>query len=331
MKKFLSKLKIESLISKTKYPKGYYIAKSGLSVKLNIFKKEKEFNVFGFSISKNRKTSLKKAEAELYERFYVSYPAISKLIPPDSFVNTFSWPSLKEIKPRQASEVFIGYEDRQTLDSSGVSFGKSFKIAVETSIYELCERHLLGRIWYSGNLKLIKFKSIILLKSVITANFYRIDGKNIPCFCLVILEDSHKKIWLAGSSVCKTMGVAEEKAFSEAVMLFYDLQKQSTPQYWSKKANRHWFSLRGKESLKRKKYFENNIVNLNSNITFKLIKNIYDLVKFTFGNFKNHIEIVQIYNIKNSYVIRALSRLSLFPINYRENNEFEKIPSDPFS
>jgi hypothetical protein len=299
----------------------YYVSKAAVLMKLG----GRTFPVTGFSCGTDLGRTLEFARFELFERLF----SPSKL-------HLRSFPTLREHDrypavhwPDFSPAAIIGYHrmfslnssrSTHTVDATGLAYGTDLQSAAERAVMEVCERHVLAKIWYGrARISRIKWKTPPGIQVFSVA----LDPA-IP-FALAAFDDPQKSVFVCGSAISQSLKGAINRAISEAVMLHDGIIRFDCPSYQNAASARHYRSLRGRKSDERRSRFLLKIVES------PLPRELHLTGTETFTRiFKRPptARIVLLHESEQHFVVRALVPNAICPANMR-TSQFTFV-TDPF-
>lgn len=282
-------------------------------------------DIIGFSFSEDRDTSLRLATYEMYERFWAVYPIACGISPQVCIECTHH-------ESKSLQEVLIGdllpsFGSHATnIDSTGFAYRDSFEGAYEHGLMEVCERHLLEKVWYSNeSLVHISSSKVKELSGVLSS--YLIEGCVIPFVTSFFIADDCS-LMSAGSSVKHSFDGAKNKAEKEALMIALSQKKGLTPAYLKAKHIKKYNEIprevvEGQIRHIRKKIDNRPI----SQKDWSHIWSVKDIATAIFGENVDPL-VCNIHEGEGEVVIRVLINTAKNPRNSRGSSKF---PIDPFN
>lgn len=178
---------------------NFFIAKSGISFK----NWNNEYTIIGgYSYGTSRDHVEKVSKYELLERLLSHYDFHEN----KSIWTGYKLTDLKLKKTFARNKVLIGSlpESNSALcaDSSGLAFHTQLELAIDKSVSELIERHILCEIWFLKKIDLYLIKDTYLGIDDFRLRNYTIKG--LP-FSLSFLTSDNKKIAFCGSCLSDTL------------------------------------------------------------------------------------------------------------------------------
>lgn len=171
--------------------------------------------VGGFTLSKDQELGKMIAQYEVLERLFAmpAFTSEKEILEGYLFARKSED---KKIVRRHRSDILLGMKAGNQHfkdDASGLAIHTDHNCAVETAIFEVLERDLLGRIWYDQTIRLTPIRSKEQNKLCIS--WYKLaDYPDLP-FRLCSITDEHN-LFACGSSIKSSSKLAEAKAFEEA-------------------------------------------------------------------------------------------------------------------
>jgi hypothetical protein len=254
-------LPIKTMARKTLIPKGYYVGKAGIQF-LN-WQKEWEF-LFGFSLCQDEQQAKQIAYYELLERLLARYEIQSKIRGNISDFTSVAWPSWKPSKDVNPGVIFIGRNpfSQTGVEAAGLALRQTLDEAAEHAIFELLERHLCAKIWYTKDVSLIRVDPGITFEQYVI-NFYTTNASGLPFVMAEVISEKCKTITF-GHAIRRTFLEASHKARSEAFMLLDCLLHDDNGICSNERTKRRIFSLRRDLALTRHDYLQNKVTSYES-------------------------------------------------------------------
>lgn len=248
--------------------------------------------VGGFTLSKDQEQGQTIAQYEVLERLFAmpAFAAEKEIFEGYLFSDKSN---NKQIVRRHRSEILLGMKSemrRFKNDASGLAIHTDHNCAVETSIFEVVERDLLGKIWYDQTVRLMftRYEE----KNRLCISWYKLANYPDLPFRLCTITDEHN-LFACGSSVKSSSKLAEVKAFEEAGCLAESVLNEEfgATNGFDDKTRRKIKSLKSDSSIKRKAYFDGCLVSSmdSEHSTMSLIQ--------VLENLQIHTDLVEIYPI----------------------------------
>jgi hypothetical protein len=279
----------------------------------------------GFSCKESKEISELTAKYELLERVLASYNFYTMHNSSDI---GYGYNLSNKTTKTNIEEIILGPSPKRKQsfpDAVGLSIHSDKNLAVEHSILELLERHVLGMVWYLGE-KLYIQKQHTLSKGIKCIS-YGLSNIDIP-FSMTLITTTNNSIFTLGASICLDVNSSVEKSKLEAIMLANDILNNNT-------------SYLANNNQTRKRLLSQTDNYLNSNrVSYvdKLLessskkRNCYNMLGIirSLSLDKEKFEIYPMYNEPGYYLVRALNNqvLSLQKLRMMAKNS-EKALLDP--
>jgi len=254
----LNKIRSSVIFSEKSFFNNYYIARTGIYCRMPGI--AQPLFIGGFSCKNNGEQAKTIARFEVAERTLATYYLSNPLLR-DRDYPLFSIHSGKNIDFIKPEKVLLGTTSTGQIndtDAVGLGFHINKNDAINHSIFELLERHILGKIWYEKH-PLIQISEITLEKQDYIILDFTIESEKILPFVMSVLFDKKCNLLCVGASFSTSILKAVEKARCEAIMLANDVISSKSIINITNKANqeRMLSQKNGTLSLKRRNYLLN--------------------------------------------------------------------------
>lgn len=319
------KIPIKTLVNQSVHTSGFFLAKSGVCFKdFN----EQNVRVSGFGFNQDKNNAIKSSQYETLEHLYALYSFQKTALCCEDNLTGLLWQNQDEKRVFTLPEILIGpypYEVSKSADANGLGCHPSYNLAVDHSILELVERHLLSLIWYDN--ELIKEIKTNELKPdcTLTIRHYTLLNRQVP-FVITILSELEKGFWILGSALRVSFAEAIKHSTNEALMLLEGSGIENGLTY-SDDAKMRLNLLKNKEmSLFRSEFFSKKIKDESFVDLYRQYK-INEIVNRVLENAP--IWIVELYRNKDISVVRAICEECKNPRWLRHKANQFNIPLDP--
>lgn len=319
------KIPIKTILNQSNFTPDFFLAKSGVCFKDH---EGNNIRVNGFGFNRDKIKATKSSQFEVLEHLYALYSFQKKALSCKESFTAYSWVNKNENKIFKTSEVLIGpfpYEVDKSADANGLGCHTIYNQAIDHSIFELIERHLLALVWYENEL-VVEIKNE---KNIINNRFnifhYTLFSKQIP-FVITILSDLEKGIWILGSALRHSFAEAMEHSTNEALMLLESTFTENGNSY-SEDSKKRLKLLRDKEfCLIRNEFF---LKKNNGRKNFDLYHqyNTDEIVNQVLD--EKSIWIIDLFINDSFSIVRALCTESKNPRWLRRLTNQSHIPIDP--
>jgi len=217
--------------------------------------------VGGFTLSKDQTLGKTIAQYEVLERLFAMPTFASEKETFEGYLFSNNNENKKVVR-RPRSEILLGMKSgiqRFKNDASGLAIHTDHNCAVETAIFEVVERDLLGKIWYDQTIRLIP--TCHKEQNKICISWYKLANHPDLPFRLCTITDEHG-LFACGSSIKSSSKLAEAKAFEEAGCLAESVLNEEfgSTNGFDDKTRQKIKSLKSDISIKRKEYFDGCLV-----------------------------------------------------------------------
>jgi hypothetical protein len=251
--------------------------------------------VGGFTLSKDRELGKTIAQYEVLERLFAMPAFASEKEMFEGYLFKDKDENKKVVR-RHRSELLLGMKpgiQRFKNDASGLAIHTDNNSAVETAVFEVIERDLLGMIWYDQTIRLMltchKEKKNLCISWYKLANY-----PDLP-FRLCTITDDHN-LFACGSSIKSSSKLAEAKSFEEAGCLAESVLNEEfgSTNGFDDKTRKKIQSLKSDLSIERKEYFKRCLVSpIESEHTIMSLIQVLDILQV-------HTDHIDIYPILQS-------------------------------
>lgn len=325
----LKEIPIQTVTRQSKYPRGYWLAKSMVCYKNWL---GRSMVAHGFSLKKKQEHAKFISQCEVYERLFAYYDFL-----PQNKFTLLKWSDSSIINTLIPNEVILGPSPGYKVsryNASGLSWHSSIHHAREHSVFEIIERHLLAKIWYQKQ-KLVPIFRKEWLNAITSIEYYTLKNNTLTPFVLAVANHKDNLFWLCGSAVSNSFCHSKEKSREEVLMLLDGiLCNDNIKLNPNKKTAKRLLSLRNpKISINRKTYF-NHLVQKNENelhveTNLTAVIKTDDIILNCFGH-NAEIGYVILKNDNDGCLVRTFCKDAILLGDMRRANQHSFIPEDPF-